>query len=105
MSSTVTLAPPTCFERSVSKSRMLKAVPVGLCGASGSVIAWTRPAFQSATNNTFPGPTARRDIDLISAADAFTAALRQQAMAMARRRIGSPVVRGGLTETLSGGAD
>src|SRR5215470_1754091 len=94
MSSTVTLAPPTCFERSVSRSRMLKAVPVGLCGASGSVIAWTRPAFQSATNSTFPGPTARRDIDLISAAETFTAAPRQQAIAMTRRRrMGNPLVR------------
>src|SRR5215472_7912256 len=94
MSSTVTLAPPTCFERSVSRSRMLKAVPVGLCGASGSVIAWTRPAFQSATNSTFPGPTARRDIDLISAAETFTTAPRQQAIAMTRRRrMGNPLVR------------
>src|SRR5262245_10150895 len=91
MSSTVTLAPPACVERSVSRSRIWKAVPVGLCGASGSVIAWTRPAFQSATNRTFPGPTARRDIDLISAADAFMAALRQQALAMTRRRMGNPL--------------
>src|SRR5215475_6152563 len=91
MSSTVALAPPTCLERTSSRSRMLKAVPAGFCAAGGRVIAWTRALFQSATNRTFSGPAARRDIDLMSAADAFEAAPRKQAIATRRRRIQPPI--------------
>src|SRR5262245_30322130 len=68
MSSTVTLAPPTCLERRSSRSRMLKAVSAGFGAAGGRSIACTRALFQSATNSTFAGPAARRDIDLMSAA-------------------------------------
>src|SRR5215510_12503766 len=91
MSSTVTLAPPTCLERRPSRSRTLKAVSAGFGAARGRVIAWTRALFQSATNSTFSGPAARREIDLMSAADAFEAAPRQQAMARRRRRIKAPI--------------
>jgi hypothetical protein len=69
---------------------MLKAVPGGFCAASGRVIAWTRAVFQSATNRTFPGPVARREIELISAADAFAEAPRQQATKMTKRRMTTP---------------
>src|SRR5262249_22489414 len=42
-------------------------------------------------NRTFSGPAARREIDLMSTADAFEATPRQQAMARRRRRIKAPI--------------
>src|SRR5882757_8277245 len=90
MSSMRTLAPSTCAERIVSRSRMLNAVPDGLCAVGASAIAWMRADFQSATNSVFSGPNANRETDLMSAADAFTDTPERKAKTMMMERMRPP---------------